>query len=231
MPRYAYRPLSDSLEWRPLRVDWLDPDDEADPELAVVVYPTGAPYTVSVELRRHSDGAWFVIGIAVRRQYPWWEEPSGWEASDERWASENPHVSPRDVQRLPLARIVRAALAAASSAERPNLATGKPAASSVARIFAEDGITPPQEAAWAQVAQRVLLPRGRPQRGKSVDFYRELANSYRALARTGVSPPKVIARRKRVSTNTVYQWLYRARDLGFLELPPGSKRRRRADAE
>lgn len=59
----------------------------------------------------------------------------------------------------------------------------------------------------------------------SVDWYRNLANSYREFELRGLSPVKEIARRKRVSENTVHQWVYRMRhELKFLEPSPRSKR-------
>ncbi|MGZ5212352.1 MAG: hypothetical protein ACXWYT_00910 [Actinomycetota bacterium] len=74
-------------------------------------------------------------------------------------------------------------------------------------------------------AGRVLsAPRGRPEHG--TDFYRELADFYVTLVRNGEAhPAKEIARRKRVSANSVYQWIYRARELGFLERKPTRKGR------
>jgi transposase len=79
-------------------------------------------------------------------------------------------------------------------------------------------------------AGKVLLPRGRPKRGKSVDFYRELAKSYREFELGGLSPVKEIARRKRVSENTVHQWVHRMRhELGFLEPSPRSKRKEKSE--
>jgi hypothetical protein len=217
--------VASTTNWRPLRLDWIDPDPKlvkSDPEfakqhgpqLAVVAHQTDAPYTVTVELRFDRDGAPFVIGVAVRRQTPWWEE-DGWEAGEER-----PHVSPRDVQRLPLAGIVRAALAAASAAERRTLETGEPVTSETARVLTDQG----EDWDWAEDARKVLTPHGRPQHGKSAKWYSELADSYRGFARAGKSPVKEIATRKRVSENTVHQWVHRAREIGVLEPSPRSKR-------
>lgn len=69
------------------------------------------------------------------------------------------------------------------------------------------------------------MPRGRPQRGKATGFYREIADSYRAYVKAGEPPVKKIARQKRVSENTVHQWIYQARKYGFLEKSLRSKRR------
>ena len=216
-------------EWRPLRIDWFDPRDDGDPgmadsgpELAVTVFPTDAPYNVTVEIRRDADGAPFVIGIAVRRQFPWWED-GGWMAGDER-----PHVSPRDVQRLPLARIVRAALAAASTAQRPTLSSGEPASSQVAPLFGSASQRERPEEEWAKVARKILVPRGRPQRGKSIPFYQRIADAHRACALAGTSPAKEIARRMNVSENTVHQWVHQARRHKLLE--PSTRSRRPPNA-
>jgi len=94
------------------------------------------------------------------------------------------------MRRLPLTKIIAAALVVASK---------------------------PSGYDYRAEAQAATAPRGRPERGKSTTFYRELADSYRSFAERGKSPVKEIARRKRVSENTVHQWVYRARNLGFLE--------------
>jgi hypothetical protein len=86
------------------------------------------------------------------------------------------------------------------------------------------------ELQWADTARKVLVPRGRPKRGKSASFYKQLADSYRELAVTGASPVKEIARRKRVSENAVHQWIHRARNLGFLDPSPRTKRKESTDA-
>ncbi len=92
-----------------LQISWRAKASKAwwsDPDLIVTAFPEHADYAVAVELRMDEGGP-FVTGIAVRR-HPW-----------KGWQGERTHVSPRDVQRLPLARIVGAALAAAAIAERP----------------------------------------------------------------------------------------------------------------
>jgi hypothetical protein len=207
-----------SVDWRPLRLDWLEPADETKPEFAVVVFPVDVPLTVSVEFRRDPSGRPFVMGVAVRYQPLWAFEDDFWESAEQR-----PHVSPRDVQRLPLARIVRAATAAANSAERPVLGE-KPAVSSTAQLFPDESGEPwTGDPPWAEAARKILVPRGGPQRGKSTQFYKEIARSYRDFALAGMSPVREIARRKRVSENTVHQWVHRARKLNFLDPSPRSQ--------
>ena len=60
----------------------------------------------------------------------------------------------------------------------------------------------------------LALPRGRPSRGRSTQFYSELLAVHRDLLKQGNSRPvREIARRKNVTENLVHQWLYRARRL------------------
>jgi hypothetical protein len=87
------------------------------------------------------------------------------------------------------------------------------------------------EDTWADTARKVLVPRVRPQRGKAASFYKEIADAYRQLAASGVSPVKEIARRKRVSENTVHQWVHRARKLKFLEPSPRSQSQREGQTQ
>jgi len=68
--------------------------------------------------------------------------------------------------------------------------------------------------AGSDPTRKVVLPRGRPARGRSTKFYREILTSYRTLKAQGEkSPVRHIAQRKSVSENTVHQWMYRARKL------------------
>jgi hypothetical protein len=72
---------------------------------------------------------------------------------------------------------------------------------------------------------KILLPRGRPAGGeRSTKFYLEIANAHRQIEQLGESPAKVIARRKRVSENTAHQWIHKARQHGFLEPSPRSRK-------
>jgi hypothetical protein len=208
-------------EWT-LRADWPEQRWWSDPQLVLTAFEKGMSYAVSVELRREAEGApFFVTGVAVRR-HKW----------ADGWSGEPTHVSARDVQRLPLARIVRAALAAASTIERPTgqgIFAGQEAHSIVSYDYRDEKQRerfPPEEGDWGETARKILVPRGRPERGKSAAFYKEVADAHRQLsAATGRSPVKEIARRKRVSENTVHQWVHRARQLGFLEPSPRSRRR------
>jgi hypothetical protein len=218
VPRYAISPRA--AEWRPLAIEWLDPEDESSPELAVEFFPTDQPYKVTVELRHDPNGVPFVLGVAVRCQYVSWDE---WKELRSKWdwpgAGSRPHVSGRTVQRLPLARIVRAALAAARVAERPDPSIK----TEVATLFGEYDAS--QGRSWEGAARKILVPRGRPKRGRSAGFYKEIAEAHKAASMAGKSPAKEIAKRKRVSENTVHQWIHRARRLGFLEPSPRSKRK------
>lgn len=215
-----------------------------DPELVLTFFaPEGAPYSVAVELRRDDAGP-FVTGVAVRRSV----FGTDWDGVSRT------HVAPRDIQRLPLARIVRAATAAAATIEwdakpvslEPLLSElgppdehgnrsgppipGRPAIAYDPGKRRERYPVPPGMQ-WADTARQVLVPRGRPQRGKAALFYKEIADSYRELAFTGASPVKEIARRKRVSQNTVHQWVHRARKLGFLDPSPRSQSKEKGAVE
>ena len=72
---------------------------------------------------------------------------------------------------------------------------------------------------------RVLLPRGRPQRRNSRNFYAKLAQAYRAFELQGLSPVKEIARRMNVPENTVHQWVYRMRHQLHVLEPSRSRRK------
>jgi hypothetical protein len=235
-----------ATEWH-LGIEWPRRYWYTDPELVLTFFaPEGTPYAVAVELRRDNSGP-FVTGVAVRRS----QFGTDWDGRSRT------HVAPRDIQRLPLARVVRAALAAAATLEwaakpvslrdlmpseseppdehgirRGSSIPGRPA--QIAYDPAERGerYPVPPHLEWADTARKVLVPRGRPRRGKAASFYKEVANSYRELAYTGTgaSPVKEIARRKRVSENTVHQWVHRARKLGFLDPSPRTKRREQTDA-
>jgi hypothetical protein len=144
------------------------------------------------------------------------------------WEGERTNVSPRDIQRLPLARMMAAALAAAAAAERPADVPRLPSGAQPGRgqIAFDPGDNPRWAESgplWAREARRVLIPKGRPQRGKSARFYSEIAKAHRELAAAGVNPVKEIAQRKKVPENTVHQWIHRARRLGLLEPSPRSK--------
>jgi len=209
-------------EWT-LQATWPPQTWWSDPELVITAFATDMPYGVSVELRRDEEGVWFASGIACRRHR--WADG---------WKGERRGVSPREVQRLPLAKIIRAALAAAPSAVRPDdLDDPNSTPFPQFQLVYDPGDDPRWSESgpgWAVDARKVLLPRGRPQHGKSVDFYTQLAVAYRDFASAGLSPVKEIARRKKVSENTVHQWILRTRRLGFLEPSPRSRPRSDEDA-
>ncbi len=167
------------------------------PQLHLVVAETGADLAVDVRISYDTDGA-YVVGIAAVR------------LPIVGYTGGRTHVSPRDVQRLPLAKIVQAALAYANVLGEPSLGVPKPDEKPVEVVAAE----------------RVLLPRGRPKGGPgSMKFYKEIADAFKEFALTpGVSPAKEIARRKRVDPNTAHQWIHRARKLGLLEASPRARK-------
>jgi hypothetical protein len=225
-------------------IEWPQRYWYTDPELVLTFLPDGEPYSVAVELRRDDAGP-FVIGVAVRRS----RFGGGWDGLSRT------HVSPRDIQRMPLARMLQAAIAAAAELEW----VAKPVSRS--DLMSEATLSPPDERGvrsapipgrhaivydpgergarypvrpelqWADTARKVLIPRGRPRRGKAASFYKEIAEAYRKLAADGVPPVKEIARRKRVSENTVHQWVHRARKLKFLEPSPRSQSRKEGETQ
>jgi hypothetical protein len=140
-----------------------------------------------------------VTGIAVRRRVPM--KPKGKRAAFEHEAEWPEDVEPlplslRDVRRLPLDRIAAAALAAA-------------------REYAEE----PSEARFTPVTEALTLP-GRPKGRNKEQFYKAVAELHRGWTKKGLSPAKELAKRKRVSENTAHQWIYKARQFGYLEPSP-----------
>ena len=192
---------------RPTKRWWTDPD------LVVSIFEEGVEYVVAVEIRRDADGAPFVSGVAVRPKHP--------GGGDRRT------VSAQVIRRRPLAKVLKAALAAAATVDDASIPDGEwvhfydPGDDPKWRAIAESDDR--ESAARAAVAARkVLVPRGRPQRGRSTGFYKEIARAHRQFSLDNRSPVKAIATRKRVSENTVHQWIHRARKLGFLEPSPRS---------
>ena len=153
------------------------------PEWIVRFLPEDASYVVDVEIALEEEGK-YLTGIAVRSGVP--TSPTGTPQDPWLEGSEYEPVVPRDVQRLPLGRYVRAALAIVNDP------------------FTEDG---------RREVQRILVPKGRPSRGHGAEFYRDLLATARRLEEQDMRPVPEIARRKRVSENVVHQWLHRARDL------------------
>jgi hypothetical protein len=153
------------------------------------------PYTVDVEFVQ-SDRGPVATGVTVRRNFRY-DEDDGFADDLELEA-----VSGRDVRRMPLDRMIAAALAAVSE---PTTTTGW-----------RDGVTTELE------SQRPS------KRGYSSKFYAEIADEYRRLAQKGLtSPVQEIARRRGDPPNRVHQWVHRARAMGLLE--PSTRRRRRSE--
>lgn len=170
----------------------------AEPNLFETVFDYTEPYVVTVGFVRPRPGDVPVpVEVTIRRTFPVSDEPYRPPSFAE--GTEPAPFSARDVRRLPLDRIVRAATA-----------------------VADHGPLDP-----ASEVPKVLLPRGRPTGGeRSIKFYKEVADAYRQIqfAQPDKSPAREIARRKRVPENTVHQWIYKARDKGFLERPPRSRK-------
>jgi hypothetical protein len=193
--------------------DWRKQFHDTDPELVVTVLSSKSDYAVAVEFRSDENGR-YVTGVAVRRH----------RFAANEWRGDRTHISPRDIQRLPLAKPVRAAVAYAERlGKKPPAGRGRPvdtgSLGSYTTWFEDpDALTPwqrRQEMPGVAEARKVLLPRGRPQRGKSTAFYEDIAAADREYQLKGLSPAKEIARRKGVSENTAHQWLYRARKMKF----------------
>ncbi len=138
-------------------------------------------YMVTVRVEHRADGS-VPVGIEVKRP----------DETDEP-------LSSRDVRRLPLDRIVSAALAAASG---PRERRG--------------------EDEWFSTISKALAPPGRPERNHSAEFYKGISVFYRATAAKGLSPAQELARQKKVTRGTADQWIYRTRELGFLDPSPRS---------
>ncbi len=152
------------------------------------------PYTVDVEFVQ-GDGGPVATGVLIRRNFAY-DEQQGFADGLELVP-----VSGRDVRRMPLDRVIAAALAAVSE---PSSAEG-----------------------WAGRVGKAITPRGLPERGRSSKFYAQIANLYRELAQRDVaSPVQEIARRKGVPPNRVHQWVHRAREMGFLEPSARSRQRK-----
>jgi hypothetical protein len=169
------------------------------PDLEVTVIEKGADYVVSVQVKYDDDGA-YATGVAVRR-----DPLVGYKGG-------RTEVSPREVKRLPLARIIGAALAYADVLGKP-LPRKPRAGEQMPELVAAEKILSP----------RIRAPRGRPQRGGSAKFYKQIAEAYRQAAAAGLNPIKEIARQNGAPENTVHQWIHRARRLNFLEPSPRSK--------
>jgi hypothetical protein len=170
-------------------------------------------YAVDVELRLppgtpngpFRESGPVVTGVSVRRRVPM--KAKGKRAAFEHEAewpddAEPLPVSLRDVRRLPLDRIATAALV-------------------LARQYAEE----PTPDRFDPVTEVLSVP-GRPRGRNKERFYKAVADLHRSWTRKGLSPAKELARRKRVSENTAHQWIYKSRQLGYLEPSQRSGRRK-----
>jgi hypothetical protein len=203
------------------------------PELVVSVYqpyhPRGEGLEVAVELK-FDDAGPYVIGVTARALAVM-GDPGARRT-----------VSPRDVQRLPLARIVNAVLAFAATVEKPTEESDETREGvgptltyidpdATVRTYYGVGAHDVWEERGFQVpaemipAAQVVEPEQLPQPGKtSRDFYVWIANEHRRHSARGRSPAKEIAKAKGVPENRVHQWIHRARELGDLEASPRSRR-------
>jgi hypothetical protein len=158
---------------------------------------TDVPYAVDVELVRDDEGAFVPVGVLVRRLFPTSRHKQGGVYPFAPGTQPEP-VSAAEMRKIPFGRIIRAAITAASSMEPFK----KGEADDPERILKERH----------DALENILVPRGRPKRGKSLKFYCELLKAARAYEREGLSPAKEIAERKEgVSPNLVHQWLHVAR--------------------
>lgn len=186
-------------------------------------------YRIEIEVAEEEDTV-TPVGVTVRRLARLEKQPDSGEASDElldflsrRHTAlndgrflfvETPRpLSSRDVRRMPLATLIEAAVALGNSWRE--LGLGEPSA---------EGREWPSDEDWRRL-RRARVPRGRPQRGDGASFYRGLAKAHRALVAQGKKPSIEIARANDVSPVTARQWIFRARQLGFLEpVPKGRKK-------
>jgi hypothetical protein len=167
---------------------------------------TDAPYAVDVELVRDDEGAFVPVGVSVRRLFPTSRHKQGGVYPFAAGTRMEP-VSAAEIRKIPFGRIIRAAITAATSMEPFK----KGEANDPERLLKERH----------EALERILVPRGRPQRGSSVKFYCELLKAARALEKQGLSPAKEIAQRKEgVSPNLVHQWLHVARRYERLGMCP-----------
>jgi hypothetical protein len=158
----------------------------AEPDLFVRLSGVSdAPYVVDVELVRDDEGELVPVGVSVRRTFSTSRHKQRGRyvfAPGERPVA----LAAVDVRQIPFGRAIRAAITAASS--------------------------PQPSDDRSEELDRILVPRGRPRRGKSVKFYCDLLKAARSYEEAGLSPAKEIARRKEgVSPNLVHQWLHVAR--------------------
>lgn len=154
------------------------------PEQVRVLGATDAPYAVDVDFVRDSASELVPIGVHVRRTFPTSRHKKGREYPFVEGTEPQP-VSAVDLRAIPFGRIIRAA----------TIAVNQPL---------------PTDERHDEL-KRTLVPRGRPKKGRSREWYLSLLAGARKFEKDGLSPAKEIARRKGVSPNLVYQWLHVAR--------------------
>jgi len=184
------------------------------PAHTVVRFPQEDDYFVDVELTpdeetvrvKQDDGGdavqlrerWVVTGIAVRRGYKTKAQPDADWSSPVAWDDD---LSLED---------------SVSTREVRRMPLHSRVQQAIAIVLARTS---------EQIIGAATAPRGRPAR--TPRFYKDLADFYRALEAEGKRPVQEIARRKRVSPNLVHQWVFKARELGFLEESAFSGKKRR----
>jgi hypothetical protein len=170
----------------------------AEPTLRVRVSEvTDEPYAIDVELVRDDEQGFVPVGVSVRRLFPTSRHRRGGSYPFAEGTRPEP-VSAADMRKIPFGRIIRAAITAAVSDEP----------------FKQGVVEDPDRILEERhdALERILVPRGRPKRGRSVKFYCDLLEAARLFERRGLSPAKEIARGKTgVSENLVHQWLHVAR--------------------
>jgi hypothetical protein len=213
-----------------VQAQWPDDPSLYGAQLIVTAFQLGARLEVAVELR-YDDAGPYVIGVAAR------------SVAVAGHPDQRSSVSPRDVQRLPLARIVNAALAFAATAEKPTeenneMRDGRTPAwtdiypGATARTYYDVGGREEWERAGFEipdemaVAAQVAPPTEKPQPGRlNRGFYKWVARQHREHSKAGRQPAKEIAKATGAPENRAHQWIHRARELGDLEPSPRSRRR------
>jgi hypothetical protein len=186
-------------EFQPLPGPPLSPADLAEGvtwpcpiEWVIRFIPDESPHAIDVEVMEGNDGSYDVTGISVRATTP--TSPGGTLENPWLEGGQFDPIVARDVQRLPLTQYTRAAIAIIKS--------NRPFSTEHAERIAK-----------RIVAERIVMPRGRPSKGVGPEFYLELLAVAKELEKQGIRPVPEIAKRKRVNQNLVHQWLHRARKL------------------